>query len=250
MEIMYRVTNEEARQARAFFEKWSGDPFVVRRRERNIENKHCKINKTEVWEAIITCLLTTQQRSGPESAVNEFINTKPFPVSLKECLKYTDCSDFVREQISRFGGLRRSKTIGIHAARNLNWLDNGGWAPLLLRLRRLELAHKAKEERLVANFVAQHLVGFGPKQSRNLLQSLGLTRYETPLDSRITKWLNIFGFPVRLTASGLADQGYYEFVSDAFQALCSKVGVLPCLMDAAIFASFDKGAWSPDKVRW
>src|SRR3712207_8726784 len=34
------------------------------------------------------------------------------------------------------------------------------------------------------------LKGFGPKQSRNLLQGLGLTRYEIPIDIRITRWFN------------------------------------------------------------
>jgi hypothetical protein len=31
--------------------------------------------------------------------------------------------------------------------------------------------------------------GVGPTQARNLLQSLGLTWYEIPLDSRVVRWL-------------------------------------------------------------
>ena len=41
-----------------------------------------------------------------------------------------------------------------------------------------------RRERETARWIASRLVGFGPKQSRNLLQSLGLGRYEIPLDSR------------------------------------------------------------------
>jgi hypothetical protein len=34
---------------------------------------------------------------------------------------------------------------------------------------------------------------------------VGLSRFEVPIDSRITKWLNDFGFPVKLAPSALPD---------------------------------------------
>ena len=92
--------------------------------------------------------------------------------------------------------------------------------------------------------------GFGPKQARNLLQSLGLTRHEIPIDSRIAKWLNDFGFPVRLSASALGDRHYYAFVMDGVQALCRASEVAPCVLDAAIFASFDGGGWTEENIVW
>src|SRR4051794_37056495 len=61
-------------------------------------------------------------------------------------------------------------------------------------------------ERNAARFIDDHYQGFGPKQSRNLLQGLGLSRFDVPIDSRITKWLNEFGFPVKLTVSALRHQ--------------------------------------------
>ena len=42
---------------------------------------------------------------------------------------------------------------------------------------------KESAERQAADYFADHFAGFGPKQSRNLLQSLGLARYEVPIDS-------------------------------------------------------------------
>jgi len=92
---------------------------------------------------------------------------------------------------------------------------------------------------LVAEYIAANLKGFGPKQSRNLLQWLGLSRYEIPLDSRITKWLNEFGFPVKLSATALQDINYYNFVSDGFQKLAKTADIYPCVLDAIIFASYD-----------
>ncbi len=82
-------------------------------------------------------------------------------------------------------------------------------------------------ERNIANYVAIHK-GFGPKQSRNLLQALGLTRFEIPIDSRVTKWLNEFGFPIRFECNCLGlTCPYYEFVSDGVKALCARCEVFP-----------------------
>ena len=105
-------------------------------------------------------------------------------------------------------------------------------------------------ERQAVRFIDEHFQGFGPKQSRNLLQGLKLSRFEIPIDSRITKWLNDFGFPVKLTASALSDQNYFEFVSDGFQRLAEACGIPPCVLDAAIFSSFDGDGWTEENVVW
>ena len=46
------------------------------------------------------------------------------------------------------------------------------------------------------------------------------------------------------------DPNYYKFVSEGFQDLCAQSGVYPCVLDAAIFTSFDKGGWSEENVIW
>jgi hypothetical protein len=71
---------------------------------------------------------------------------------------------------------------------------------------------------------------------------LGLTRYEVPIDSRITRWLNEFGFPVTLSADALSDRNYYRFVSEGIRELCDACHIYPCLLDAAIFSSYDEEA--------
>jgi thermostable 8-oxoguanine DNA glycosylase len=101
-----------------------------------------------------------------------------------------------------------------------------------------------KSELESADFIDDTLKGFGPKQSRNLLQELGLTRYEIPIDSRITRWLNDFGFPVTLSADALSARNYYSFVSEGVRELCEACGIYPCLLDAAIFSSYDEEATS------
>jgi hypothetical protein len=75
------------------------------------------------------------------------------------------------------------------------------------------------------------------------------TRYEIPIDSKVTGWLNEFGFPIRLSAQALSDPNYFGFVSDGVQALCKKAGVLPCVLDAAVFSSFDAEPWTPGALQ-
>jgi hypothetical protein len=48
----------------------------------------------------------------------------------------------------------------------------------------------------------------------------------------------------------LSDEAYYEFVEDGFRLLCEKAEVWPCMIDAAIFVSFDQEAYSEDIMRW
>ncbi|MEZ5943940.1 MAG: hypothetical protein R3C18_21295 [Planctomycetaceae bacterium] len=130
----------------------------------------------------------------------------------------------------------------------MSFLSNGGWEQTLAHLDDLCLNSSPKTERDVAAFVDKHFKGFGPKQSRNLLQGLGLSRYEIPIDSRITKWLNAIGFPVKLTANALQDRNYYNFVSDGFQQLCVACDIMPCVLDAVIFSSYDDGKWTEENV--
>lgn len=76
---------------------------------------------------------------------------------------------------------------------------------------------------------------------KGLLQVFGLSRYEIPIDSRITKWLNKAGFAVHLNAKALQDQRYYEFASDGFNEFCKACNFMPCVLDATIFSSYDDG---------
>ena len=95
-------------------------------------------------------------------------------------------------------------------------------------------------ERETARALAALLKGIGPKQSRNLLQTLGVTKYEIPIDSRITGWLNRLGVYPKLGAGALADSALYELVMDGLAGVCKQAGVYPCVFDAAVFASFEQ----------
>ena len=123
---------------------------------------------------------------------------------------------------------------------NLAYLEERPWAELLERLAQVNVSNDRTLERSVAHEIAASLKGFGPKQARNFLQWLGVSRFEIPIDSRVTKWLNKELLSFHLNASILSDHVYYDMVSDGVIQLCEMAGVFPCVFDAAVFASFDK----------
>ena len=233
-----------------FLDLYRDDPLVQQRIERNLSETKPEVSKDGFWYVMVSCLLTTQQRSGPGSAVTRFINSRPFPLNYQLCMSPDDLRGFAQEVLSTFGGLRFSNRLSSQIAENLYLLEQSLWSKTFAMLDELRSAQTVQSERETADFIASHFKGFGPKQSRNLLQSLGLTRYEIPIDSRITKWLNDFGFPIRLSAEALSDPNYYRFVSGGIQELCARSEIYPSVLDAAIFTSFDKGGWSEDNLVW
>jgi hypothetical protein len=160
------------------------------------------------------------------------------------------------EVLTKFGGIRFTLTIGRRAANNLLWLERGGWTLIEEQFCRL-LQSRSREprvadahiEREAARFVDAYLEGFGPKQARNLWQWLGLTRYEIPIDSRITEWFNRNTSHPEISVQRLANRKQYESVMDDLQALCGEINQLPCVLDAAIFASFDRD-WRPEELQY
>lgn len=248
MNIIFQVDESDIHRVESFYEIQKGSAFVRNRIKRNIMGEIAPYTKELFWQAMICCLITTQQRSGPNSAVTKFICTDPFPLPYCKDFGTGSMSEFVANEISKYG-LRRGNTIGEEVKANHQWLEEGGWQIIDKMIEKLKKYKNKETERESAAVIIDHLKGFGPKQSRNLLQSLGLTRYEIPVDSRIIKWLNEFGFPLKLTSTALADREYFNLVLDGFQKICEACDIYPCVLDAAIFASFDE-EWPEDKLIW
>jgi len=248
MKIKWTFSNEDIALVHDVIAQQEGSAILQDRRARNLGGIKQRITRARFWRALSMGLLTTQQPSGPDRPVSRFLDTKPFPLALERMTGMPDPAAFVTSTLMNFGGIRRHGVIGQQLANNLPKVDGQAWATLVSQLERLHGSADRAEEREVSDYLAKSFVGLGPKQARNLLQSLGLTRYEIPIDSRIAKWLNRHGFPVPVTATALADRDYYCFVLDGIQLLCEAAGVTPCELDGAIFASFDRGQWQPESV--
>lgn len=243
MRLEWVIEASDASKVRDLVKASINDPFVRRRLARNLGKPRPRISKSTGWKVMVGCLLTTQQKSGPGGPVDRFMNSAPFPLSYDACRTQAQLEKHVRRTLSTFGGIRRSTVIAAQVTANWRRLEDGQWGELLSAARRVEAADDFMVERAAARYVAATFDGFGPKQSRNLFQWLGVSRHEIPIDSRVTKWLNREVLALRLNATLLGDAEYYDMVSDGIIELCRAARVTPCIFDAAVFASFDPGGW-------
>lgn len=239
MKLLWQIEDADVSKIRNFYEEHKNNDFVTSRREINVKGTAPKFSRPAFWKQMVGCLLTTQQRSGPTSAISMFGSTHPFPLNYTACKRQRNLENFARTTLANFGGIRRSNRIAEEIQHNFIWLEGEGWYEVEERIEKLRRSRTQRSEIEAADFINDNLNGFGPKQSRNLLQGLGLTKYEIPIDSRITRWLNDFGFPITLSAAALSDRSYYRFVSQGFRELCDACRIYPCLLDAAIFSSYD-----------
>lgn len=249
MNSKFKVTTRDAERILALLKARQHDAFVIRRRERNVDGPWEPFNKELFWFAMLGCLITTQQRSTAGTPVNRFLSLTPFPLSLSCCK--TDIEHTIARVLNAFGGIRMAPTISKRAALNYKWLESGGWSAVEQMYRSLAEQRDRrpqpddmKLEREAARFAAANLEGIGPKQSRNLWQWVGLTRYEIPLDSRVTDWINR-NLSVEVDSSKLGMLPYCETVLDYVQGVCGQAGVLPCVFDAA---AFDLGEEDPGAI--
>jgi hypothetical protein len=245
MKFQWIIEERDADAVRKFIGEHENKAFVRDRIAYNVTVPAPPFSREGFWKALIMCLLTTQQRSGPQSPVMRLLCADPLELGLERCSADGTAPRFL--QILRSaGGIRRDETISNQLATNLRILNDGGWTlveqgaqPLLAQRAREPREGDAKAERDAAALVDAGLEGIGPKQARNLWQHVGMTRYEIPLDSRILKWLKSVNFPIAVSANALVSADYYDFILDGVQELCKHSDVLPCVLDAAIFASFD-----------
>lgn len=248
MKLMWHIESHEIDAIKRFIKQHENNVFVQTRIKRNIHGQRDPITIDTFWDHHVASLVTTQQRSGPGSRVNTFVNSHSFVRQYHACLdRDGSLENKVQQELSRYH-LRFTNKIAKEISRNIGFISDN-WSRISQCVAKIENDGSPHSERSGSEFI-QHLHGFGPKQSRNLLQSLGITRYEIPIDSRITKWLNKLGFPVTLTATALADTAYYNFVSDGFQALARACDLYPCVLDAVIFSSYDNGGWTEENIVW
>jgi hypothetical protein len=244
MRIEIAFSRDDVTRVRNVVTSMTDHAIVVERRERNVNRHGIDLSHATIWERHIGCLLTTQQKSSENSAVQRFIRSTSPLLLLRQCEKARDIARLAESELSAFGGIRRTTVIAKQIAHNFHRLKAHGWNELDALLSPLREAPQPKEtERYCATGVDRLLKGFGPKQSRNLLQWLGLTQHEIPIDSRVIKWLRELGNSdslCLLSSAALGETEYYCCIMDTIQALCAEAEVLPCIFDASVFASFEE----------
>ena len=242
LEIQWTIQDCDIDRVKEVLESQAHEPTfqeLMKERERNCAAKRPDVGKEDFWREMVKARLTTQNKVGPGSPVDKLRRENPFPLAYEIVRPSRQKEHFIRETIRAYG-IGKYQQSARDLAYNWQYLEKKkGWPQTLQACNQLTGRVSAKEERDVAHHIAKVFKGFGPKQSRNLLQLLGLTQYEIPIDSRVIKWLNesIPHGHAKLHAGLLADQEFYEFVLDGIQELCRKAEKLPCIFDAAVFSA-------------
>lgn len=215
---------------------------IVQDRRRNLKPSAIdEVTADDFWRAFLVGILTSQQRSGAGSGVEDLLNTELGLLSWDWCK--CNPQKIVDILKTKKYAIRFPESKATYLIAGANFIEEN-WPTLYEKLQGLRSDQVGvAEERAVARYL-QSFKGIGPKQSRNMIQHLGLSRYEIPLDSRIVKRLKELGFPVPLSSKALADEEYYCFVEDVLRDILCRIGVLPCIFDACAFGSFEKLAVS------
>jgi hypothetical protein len=243
MEFKLVIKKKDIRLVKDICQQQCDHSLYKERMSVNIRHTKLRLKKEALWKIIINCLLTTQQRSGKDSAINKFLRSKKYgAIKLAVVLGKKDRKFHINKQLN---SVWRANVISEHAASILEYLERTNWQ-LLYEINSKSSYKRTREtEREFAKSIAENkeLIGLGPKQARNLLQMTGYSIYEIPIDSRITDWLNANDiFPFKLSSKSLSDNNFYGFLNDAIIELCARAGVEPCLFDAAVFSSFESAA--------
>ena len=241
MHVQWDISDRDVTRVKTLIEEQikAKNRSIRSRKNRNLAEKRKRVGKSKFWRKMVNARLTTLHRSGRGSPVDEFMNKRPFPLAYRTVRAKPHPENFMAKTLVDAEGIRHHNRIAEELAYNLDKLRNGEWENTLGRCNELSGPGSTtkEQERIVAKHIASTFKGFGPKQSRNLLQMLGLTRYEIPIDSRLTNWLkaNILGSPAPLNGGLLGNREYYEFILDGVQELCERADKYPCIFDAAVF---------------
>lgn len=224
--------------------------LVKERIRRNADRNLPEMSMDHAWNVLVACLLTTQQRSGPSSPVSKLLSESPFPLGLSSCTGNNELIEYAQSVLQERKGVRFTTKIPKQLGENIGLFCGPGTPIMQSHIEYAMAASSIVDERRVANRLSADVVGFGPKQARNFLQILGLSRWVVPLDSRFVKWLKECGYAKEAFPEVLADRKRYESIEDDVAEACEATGVLACVLDAAVFASFDDEEWTPEMAMW
>lgn len=244
MEIQWVINLTDEEKYKDFIKKYEDHEVVKKRIAKNINHFNIEICQTSFWKSLIGCLLTTQQNSRKDSPVDKFLKSNDDLLDVNYCLKTNDLANIAKTTLKN-KGLRRNIHIASEIEYAVNWLKEKGWQGLESKLNSISSQTTIEKERAVARYLRylpkkQGFKGLGQKQSRNLIQMMGLSKYVIPLDSRMVKVLPQLGFPVPLGSSALGNEDYYCFIEDGIQQIMKRIEIHPCVFDACVFASLER----------
>jgi len=103
------------------------NPFLANRRRKNIDRRGIEITKDTVIATMIACLLTSQQRSGPNSNVGKFLNLIPFPLTYEGLIKSNDLKKYTKNILIKNNLKRYVNRISDFFSNNLKLIEDNNW---------------------------------------------------------------------------------------------------------------------------
>lgn len=239
MQATWTINAESLKRWRTLVDdNWKED-LPSRRRAQIKSRKSLDLSRQAVWHALVGCQVTTRARSGPDSLVHAFLHSSSPALKLSKVKTETNPKKMLVREM-KAAHLRRWDVMSGNLRDILASLEAGEWKVLLKHLESIRARATMKGERAVVEYlITGAYPGLGPKQARNLLQWLGLSRFEMPLDSRALRKMRELGASFVPGANALSDPEVYEFIQTGLQEIANRLGIYPCILDACIFASYD-----------
>lgn len=226
------LTSQSIKYFKNLYTKHQSHPFILERIENSlIETKKADIDINLFWSTLIEIINATQARS--EELFNS-INDTDYKIKKWDIVKgmshdelrelaYTE---FMDSNIDKY-----SQSNARYAVSNRNFIKKQGEDKILKKINSCEVGNSSSEEKTCV--FLQKLKGIGPKQSRSILQYLGLSHYQVPIDSSVLKQLELSG--IDITDAKLDKEREYQETQAVIWNISKELNVLPCVFDALWF---------------
>lgn len=231
-----RFSNSVITRYRKLIEENKNLPGAVRRKKLNIETprKDLRIDKEVFWEKLVIGILTSNVTNNTDfrKKLNDSEILK-YKIVKKDLKDREGISKRLKEyKIGRYD--RNSNAL----MKNMEILDKN-WKETEKFLETLRYDTTLKKERDVAKYLELY-TQIGLKQSRNIIQMLGLSRYVVPLDRRMNTTINEYGgIEMPKQADPYSSKYGYADIENQINTLCAELNIYPCFFDACVFWSKD-----------
>ena len=243
MKAIMEIEKNDIQAVKKIIQDESHNGFVKNRMD--IINRP-KTTNEDFWHAIIIGILTSHQKSGPDSQVAKILSKKPFQFSISILSSEKHVQSYVLGVLNSYKVIRFTNRISkfvhsnyftfIHEKEQIN--------EMISSIVNSTEDDRAFFERKFCLFLIDKFKGIGPKQSRNVIQAIGLSKYEIPIDSRFIKWIKRFmNYELPLNSILLSSEDYYSLTLEIIQKMCKNADTIPAIFDACVFSSFDNSKW-------
>jgi len=260
MDIRYDLSDDDLQPFQEILDAHANDDYVVETRAAATAEVWNRPDEEAVWRAILRCQCTSMQRSGEGKPVWNFFAGEPAPCEQLSLARLSEADDVwgYAQGVLEGARLRFHRNIAGQIVKNRErfYGDEGlvmddALAALVTPTgfsdpdvaSRLALERTAAWNLLYSR--STHKVsGFGPKQSRHFLKSIGLARWTLPIDSRLLNGIYPLLFDGAdelgwFSTSAMADEGVYRMAENLFIRIALALGITTVELDSVLWLHWE-----------